>query len=181
MHISRNIYNYTIIFFLLFIFSSCQNANEKVGQHDSIASIKKETCASCKTMSRAAMLKAASGNVAEGSNPSKDEMVFIKGGSFEMGSNDFADAKPLHTVTVNSFYMDVHEVTNAQFAAFVKATGYITVAEQKLNPADYPGVPADKLVPGSGVFTPPNHAVNLDNPTQWWTYEEGASWRHPKG
>ena len=72
-----------------------------------------------------------------------------------MGSEDFADSKPVHTVTVNSFWMDEHEVTNAQFAAFVKATGYLTVAERKLNPADFPGVPLDKLVPGSAVFTPP--------------------------
>ncbi|MEO6316303.1 MAG: formylglycine-generating enzyme family protein [Chitinophagaceae bacterium] len=108
-------------------------------------------------------------------------MVFIKGGSFKMGSDDFSDAQPRHTVTVNSFWMDEQEVTNASFAAFVKATGYVTIAEKKLNPADYPGVPADKLVPGSAVFTPPSKPVSLDNPLQWWQYVPGANWKHPKG
>ncbi len=109
------------------------------------------------------------------------DMVMIHGGAYRMGSEEFADSRPVHTVTVKSFYMDTHEVTNAQFAEFVKATGYVTVAEQKLNPKDYPDVPADKLVPGSAVFTPPGHPVSLDNPMQWWTYAPGASWKHPKG
>lgn len=168
------------LFLLSFIFFSCNNQNTS-HKELLVSSPKKETCAACKTLSRSAMLKAASQNIQQDSNESKNEMAFIKGGSFEMGSDDFADAKLLHNVTVNSFYIDVHEVTNAQFAAFVKATGYITVAEQKLNAADYPGVPADKLVPGSAVFTPPNHAVSLDNPMLWWTYEPGASWKNPKG
>jgi formylglycine-generating enzyme required for sulfatase activity len=82
---------------------------------------------------------------------------------------------------VKNFYVDEHEVTNAQFAEFVKATGYITVAEQPLNPADFPGVPVEKLVPGSAVFTPPSHPVSPDDPMQWWTYEDGANWKHPQG
>ncbi len=112
---------------------------------------------------------------------SNKEMVFIPGGTFKMGSEDFADSKPVHAVTINSFWMDEHEVTNAQFAAFVKATGYITVAERKLNPADFPGVPLDKLVPGSAVFTPPAYAVSLNDPLQWWQYVASADWRHPLG
>jgi formylglycine-generating enzyme len=110
-----------------------------------------------------------------------EEMVLIHGGVFQMGSEDFADSKPVHSVTVNSFWMDEHEVTNAQFADFVKATGYLTVAERKLNPADFPGVPLDKLVPGSAVFTPPSKPVSLDDPLQWWEYVPGANWRHPLG
>lgn len=110
-----------------------------------------------------------------------NEMVHIKGGSFTMGSPDFADAIPLHPVTVHDFWMDAHEVTNAEFTKFVKATNYITVAERKLNPADYPGVPADKLVPGSAVFLPPAKKVSLDNPLQWWQYVPGANWKHPRG
>jgi formylglycine-generating enzyme required for sulfatase activity len=98
-----------------------------------------------------------------------------------MGSDEFADSKPIHPVTVDGFWMDEHEVTNAQFAAFVGATGYITVAERPLNPADFPGVPADKLVPGSAVFTPPAFPVPLDNPLLWWQYVPGASWRFPVG
>lgn len=114
-------------------------------------------------------------------NVSDSGMVWISGGQFTMGSEEFADATPLHAVTVNGFWMDSHEVTNAQFAEFVKATRYITVAERELNPADFPGVPVDKLVPGSAVFTPPSTPVSLDNPMQWWTYVPGASWKHPKG
>lgn len=109
------------------------------------------------------------------------DMVLIKGGSFLMGTTEYPDAKPVHGVTVSSFWMDTHEVTNAQFAAFVKATGYRTVAERPLNPADYPGVAVDKLVPGSAVFMPPTQSVALHNALQWWQYVPGANWRHPFG
>ena len=114
-------------------------------------------------------------------NKDENKMLLIPGGSFEMGSNVFPDALPVHKVTVKGFWMDEHEVTNAQFAVFVKATGYKTVAERPLDPKDFPGVPADKLVPGSAVFTPPSHKVSLDNPLQWWQYVSNASWSHPEG
>ncbi len=136
----------------------------------------------CRPPSRAAALQAASKtSVVARSGTGINEMVFIKGGRFIMGSKDFQDALPLHGVTVNNFWMDAHEVTNAEFAVFVKATGYLTVAERKLDPADYPGVPADKLVPGSAVFTPPAQKVSLDDPLQWWQYVPGADWKHPQG
>jgi formylglycine-generating enzyme required for sulfatase activity len=93
---------------------------------------------------------------------------------------DFPDAYPVHEVTVNGFWMDEHEVTNAEFAAFVQATNYITIAERKLNPADYPNVPLEDLVPGSAVFSPAED-VSLDNAGQWWKYVAGANWRHPLG
>ena len=111
------------------------------------------------------------------------KMVWIPGGSFKMGTDDqmFPDAHPMHNTTVRGFLMDEHEVTNAEFAQFVQATQYKTIAEQKLNPKDYPGVPPESLVPGSAVFTPPNHKVSLDNPMQWWQYVAGADWRHPTG
>ena len=109
------------------------------------------------------------------------EMVLIPGGSFEMGSEEFEDSKPLHTVTVSPFWMDEHEVTNGQFASFVKATSYITVAERPLDPKDYPGVPVEKLVPGSAVFVSPGHEVSLNDPFQWWKYVHGACWKQPKG
>lgn len=108
-------------------------------------------------------------------------MVLVKGGTFLMGNDEFVDARPVHEVSVSSFYMDKTEVTNDEYARFVAATGYKTVAERPLNPADYPGVPPDKLVPGSGVFTPPTRAVSLDNPLAWWTYTPGASWKTPEG
>lgn len=108
-------------------------------------------------------------------------MVFVKGGNFLMGSDEFEDSKPIHTIKVNGFWMDEHEVTNRQFAEFVAATGYVTVAERNLNPDDFPGVPKDKLIPGSAVFSAPKYKVSLEDPMQWWHYVNGANWRHPLG
>ncbi len=108
-------------------------------------------------------------------------MVYVQGGTFRMGSADFADANPIRDVTVDGFWMDEHEVTNAQFARFVAATGYQTVAERPLDPKDFPNVPLDALQPGSAVFSPPDQAVNLSNHLQWWRYVVGASWRRPEG
>jgi sulfatase modifying factor 1 len=111
------------------------------------------------------------------------KMIWVEGGSFSMGSSeaDFWDAHPVHLVTVDGFWMDEHEVTNAEFAAFVAATGYRTVAEIAPDPKDFPNVPVESLVAGSAVFTPPAEAVSLENPLQWWTYMAGADWRHPQG
>lgn len=110
-------------------------------------------------------------------------MVPIKGGTFKMGAHDemFPDSRPIHDVTVNDFWMDDHEVTNAEFQKFVDATHFVTIAEIKPDPKEFPGVPADKLVAGSGVFTPTAQPVNLDNPLQWWRYVAGANWQHPTG
>lgn len=91
------------------------------------------------------------------------------------------DAQPVHRVRVGGFWMDRTEVTNEQFAAFVLATGYVTVAERPLDPARFAGVPPEHLVAGSTVFTPPHHAVPLDDAVRWWRYEPGADWRHPLG
>jgi len=113
--------------------------------------------------------------------PSK--MIVIPGGEFLMGTNDpvFADAAPVHRVRVDSFLMDEHEVTNADFAAFVKATGYVTIAQRKPEAKDYPGVPESKLVAGSAVFAAPANAVDLADPSNWWSYVAGADWKHPLG
>ena len=110
-------------------------------------------------------------------------MVWIPGGSFLMGADDttMADAGPVHEVTLDGFWMDKTEVTNAQFAAFVKATGYVTVAERRPDPKDFPNVPPEDLVPGGLVFTPPAGEVSLENPLIWWSYVPGANWRHPEG
>lgn len=110
-------------------------------------------------------------------------MVFIKGGTFKMGVDDemFPDSRPIHEVTIGDFWMDDHEVTNAEFQKFVDATHYVSIAEIKPDPKDFPGVPADKIVAGSGVFTPPAQPVDLDNPLQWWRYVAGANWQHPTG
>ena len=100
-----------------------------------------------------------------------------------MGSDDpqFPDARPWHRVWVDGFHMDKTLVTNAEYAAFVHATGYVTVAEQVPNAKDYPGAPAEKLVAGSIVFAPPAKAMPLNNQYQWWDFVKGANWRHPEG
>lgn len=110
-------------------------------------------------------------------------MRWVPSGSFGMGSNDpkFTDARPIHSVKLDGFLMDEHEVTNAEYEKFVKETNYITVAERKVNPSDYPEADPSKLVPGSGVFTPPSKSVTLDDPLQWWKFVPGADWRHPTG
>lgn len=110
-------------------------------------------------------------------------MVRLAGGEFWMGLDDpaFPDAGPVHPVRVRGFWMDATEVTNAEFAAFVKATGYVTVAERAPDAADFPGVPPAALVAGSIVFTPPPTAVPLDNPGRWWGYVPLANWRQPLG
>lgn len=110
-------------------------------------------------------------------------MVWIKPGRFEMGSpfSSFTDARPIHTVQLDGFWMDAAPVTNLQYAQFVRETGYITVAERKPDPAQFPGVPTEKLVPGSLVFRAPKRAVPLDDVTQWWEFVPGADWRHPEG
>ena len=109
-------------------------------------------------------------------------MVWIEGGSFTMGDDDERpEERAAHEVTVKGFWIDRHEVTNAQFARFVEATGYVTLAERGLDPKDHPGVPPELLVPGSVVFTPPDGLLNLVDFTQWWRYMPGADWRHPTG
>jgi formylglycine-generating enzyme required for sulfatase activity len=97
------------------------------------------------------------------------------------GPDAMVDAQPIHRVQVDGFWMDQFEVTNDQFAVFVKATGYVTVAERTPTAAEFPGAPAEKLVAGSVVFTPPRGPVPLDDHFQWWSYVKGASWRHPTG
>lgn len=108
-------------------------------------------------------------------------MIRIDGGAFRMGSTFYADEGPVHERTVASFEIDEHPVTNAQFADFVEATGYVTVAERPLDPADFPGADPADLVPGGLVFTPTAGPVDLRDWRQWWTWGAGASWRHPFG
>ncbi|CDQ42546.1 Formylglycine-generating enzyme, required for sulfatase activity, contains SUMF1/FGE domain [Mycolicibacterium neoaurum] len=110
------------------------------------------------------------------------ELVSLPGGAYRMGSTAFyPEEAPVHTVTVEPFQIERHPVTNAQFAEFVSATGYLTVAERPLEPADFPGVPATDLVPGALVFRPTGGPVNLSDWRQWWVWEPGACWRRPFG
>lgn len=139
-----------------------------------------DQCVSDGMPSRAAAI-AESEITVQGLGSDNANMIWVSGGSFTMGTKEFSDTQPLHEVSVDGFWMDEHEVTNAQFSRFVQATGYQTVAERALNPADFPDVPRDLLVPGSAVFTPPTGNVNLNDYTNWWRYQAGASWKHPDG
>ncbi|HVG37866.1 MAG TPA: SUMF1/EgtB/PvdO family nonheme iron enzyme, partial [Pyrinomonadaceae bacterium] len=118
--------------------------------------------------------------------PAPAGMVWVGGGAFRMGCADceMPDALPVHPVSVDGFWMDETPVTNAQFEQFVRATNYVTVAERRPDPKDYPGAPPEALVPGSAVFMPPGGGerdVPLDNFLRWWRYVPGADWRHPEG
>jgi formylglycine-generating enzyme len=125
-------------------------------------------------------------------SPSPSGMVWIPGGEFSMGAMDppavsemgmhaAVDARPIHRAYVDGFWMDKTDVTNEEFARFVKATNYVTIAERAPTAAEFPGAPAENLVAGSVVFAPPDHPVSLNNHFQWWTYVKGANWRHPEG
>jgi formylglycine-generating enzyme len=110
------------------------------------------------------------------------ERVRLDGGTFLMGSDrHYPEEAPVHRVHVDGFVIAAHPVTNRQFAEFVADTGYTTVAERPLDPADYPGAPAENLVPGSMVFSPTPGPVDLRHLSQWWRWVPGASWRHPDG
>ena len=119
-------------------------------------------------------------------------MVWIPGGEFSMGAADppdmdmvgmraTTDSRPIHRVYVDGFFMDKTDVTNAQFAEFVKATGYVTIAEKTPTQAEFPGAPPENLAAGGVVFSPPDHEVPLNDHFQWWSYVKGANWRHPSG
>jgi formylglycine-generating enzyme required for sulfatase activity len=119
-------------------------------------------------------------------------MVWIAGGEFVMGTDDpksMTNERPGHRVKVDGFWMDEHDVTNAQFAQFVKATGYVTTAQKKPVWEDMkkqlpPGTPKPDdamMVPGALVFTPTDHPVDLADLSQWWSWVPGADWRHPRG
>lgn len=110
------------------------------------------------------------------------DLVAIPGGTFRMGSDThYPEEAPAREVEVSDFHLARTTVTNAHFAAFVAETGYLTVAERPIDPADFPGAPAENLVPGSMVFTGTSGPVDLRHLSQWWTWLAGASWRHPFG
>jgi formylglycine-generating enzyme len=119
-------------------------------------------------------------------------MAWIPGGEFSMGAAEMPgmnevgmqatkDSRPIHRVYVDGFWMDKTDVTNEQFAKFVKATGYITVAERKPRAEDFPGAPPENLAAGAVVFSAPDHPVPLNDHLQWWSYVKGANWKHPTG
>lgn len=119
-------------------------------------------------------------------------MVLIPAGSFDMGGDNeqaSADEYPKHKVIVDSFYMDITEVTNAEFKKFVDATGYITTAERKPTweelektlPPGTPRPPDSLMIAASLVFKQTSASVDLNDYTQWWNWMAGADWKHPEG
>lgn len=127
--------------------------------------------------------------------PAPDGMVWIPGGEFSMGAAESGDAfcsisgkngptgdaQPVHRVSVDGLWMDTTEVTNEQFAKFVAATGYVTIAEIKPTQEEFPTAPPEALIAGSIVFAPTKGPVRMNNHLQWWAYVPGADWRHPTG
>jgi sulfatase modifying factor 1 len=194
-----------LFFFCLLMSFSCQNAEEKAKEEINALTAQKVGNAISCTKDGIPVVDSATYMNGGGKDflPSvvntipvdlvaPESMVLIPGGEFSMGGVDptgmmdgghenMHDARPVHRVYVDPFFMDETEVTNAQFAAFVKATGYITVAEIKPTKEEYPNAPDENLVAGSVVFSPPAQAVELDNYLQWWNYLKGANWRHPLG
>jgi formylglycine-generating enzyme required for sulfatase activity len=111
-----------------------------------------------------------------------DQMVWVPGGTFTMGSDrHYPEEAPAHRVAVQGFWMDRHPVTNDQFDRFVAETGHVTLAERAPDPADYPGARPELLVPASAVFRQPRPPLDLSDPYRWWISVPGASWRHPRG
>ena len=174
------------------LFSACASTDNKevtiVEQHDS-----SQHDASCGSNlpSRFATATVDSSSI-QMNTASHDGMIWIDGGQFKMGASDQLGRKdeyPVHEVKLDGFWMDITEVTNAQFAKFVAATGYITTAERKpdweeLKKQLPPGTPrpADSLLVASSlVFTPPSSAIALSDVSQWWTWEKNADWSHPQG
>jgi formylglycine-generating enzyme required for sulfatase activity len=109
-------------------------------------------------------------------------MAWVPDGMFLMGSEDwYPEERPVHPVTVDGFWMDEHPVTVADFRRFVKATGYVTLAERPLDHAQYPAADPDLLVPGALVFHPTRGPVDLRDVHNWWAYVPGARWNEPEG
>lgn len=109
-------------------------------------------------------------------------MSWIPGGTFRMGSDrHYPEEAPSHRVSVDGFWMDTTPVTNAQFRAFVDATGHVTEAELPPNPDNYPGALPEMLYAGSLTFVKPAGLVDMRNWGNWWAFMAGSDWRHPQG
>ncbi|MGZ5959706.1 MAG: formylglycine-generating enzyme family protein [Rhizomicrobium sp.] len=108
-------------------------------------------------------------------------MVWIPAGTFAEGDTVYPEEGPIAPVHVGGFWMDRHEVTNAEFAAFVKATGYVTTAERPIDAKAHPELSGDMLKPGAAVFVMPKEVHGMENISQWWRYVPGANWRRPAG
>jgi len=112
----------------------------------------------------------------------RSRMAWVPRGMFRMGCDTaYPEEAPVHRVVVDGFWIDRTPVTNAQFAAFVAATGHVTFAEIPPDPRDYPGALPEMLHPGSLVFCKPKEAVHHADWMRWWDFRLGADWRHPNG
>ncbi|NEP87005.1 MAG: formylglycine-generating enzyme family protein [Okeania sp. SIO2C2] len=115
-------------------------------------------------------------------NSCPEGMVFIPGGTFTMGSDShYPSEVSASDVTVDSFCIDRHEITNAEFRKFVKATGYKTIAERPLSKSQFPNLTDDQRQPGSLVFQPPSEGIQQVAYLSWWHWTVGANWQHPYG
>lgn len=179
-------HTFGICIFVLFIFPRCNwpSDNTRVMAHGNIV---------CCTagMPLGFMTSTVKQLITEGEN-SIQGMVMIPAGEFMMGASDEegrADEYPQHKVNLDAFWMDATEVTNAQFAKFVESTGYITTAEKKADWEELkkqlpPGTSKpdeSQLEASSLVFSPPDHALSLNDASHWWTWKKGANWKHPQG
>ncbi|MGQ7868370.1 formylglycine-generating enzyme family protein [Sunxiuqinia sp. sy24] len=176
---------------ILIALLSCQSTSENKKEQPFLANDTISSCCS-KLPDRFSSANSPSVIPAEAAKAQKQGMIYIPGGNFTMGGDSIwgrPDEFPHHEVTISSFYMDEHEVTNRQFQAFIDATGYVTMAERKpdweeLKKQVPPGTPKpseDVLVAASLVFKPTDGSVSLNNPTIWWTWVSGADWQHPEG
>lgn len=129
---------------------------------------------------------------AESGDSAPPEMKWLPSGEFTMGSDSagaMANERPARKIKVEGFWIDEHDVTNGEFRKFIEATNYITTAEKPVDwenlknqlPEGTPPPPPEKLLPGSLVFTPPRGPVPLDDMSKWWSWKNGANWRHPSG
>lgn len=172
---------------LLHLMGSCGFSGEE-GQRQQLA----DSAHSC-MQAPARFGNTADSSITQGSTDSAfTAMVLIPGGTFDMGGDNeqaSADEYPKHPVKVDSFYMDVTEVTNAQFQKFVTETGYVTTAERKPDweelkksvPPGTPKPPDSVMVAAALVFKQGNGPVDLNDYNQWWSWVAGASWKHPEG
>ncbi|HLP37687.1 formylglycine-generating enzyme family protein [Lacibacter sp.] len=178
----------TYILSVLALLLSCNNNNES---NDAKADPDSSSVHTCMAVPQR-FATGDSSNVKASGDTSLEGMVLISAGVFEMGGDNeqaSADEYPKHKVSVDSFYMDITEVTNAQFQKFVVATGYITTAERKPDweelkksvPPGTPKPPDSVLVAASLVFKPSSGPVDLNNYSQWWSWVAGADWKHPEG
>lgn len=185
--------SFSLMLIVLILLASCHHTSKPVLDKTMVnaeSGIEEKSC--CSKVPKRFSSTSDTVKIVNSEELSHQGMVLIKGGTFEMGGDNKQashDEYPKHKVTVSDFWIDITEVTNAQFEAFVKATGYITTAERKpdweeLKKQLPPGTTKpdeSQLVAASLVFLPADHQVSLDDYSQWWAWKEGASWRHPHG